>query len=262
MNELEQLLSSKIKTYDRSADDGPRKILGVGYSKSGKTRFGGTIEQDPTKLFIIDTDGSLDGLPPEARNTRFLHISREDVLAKRIKPYEVVDGIVRGIRDGDALFKDVHTLMIDGLTTLADCLMIELMQDTRVGKVSRDPILDKPTYDEYGVLSQRLMTIFTKIDDMTGKIVYVTAGVKMDKDETTGQMFAFPDIIGSFRNEASYRFSALLYFAEEGGKYLAYTKTHYKFPAGVRNWIGEAKIESPTYGKIFDPKNFAKEERT
>jgi hypothetical protein len=253
---LDQLLAARIKPYNEMPTSNRQKILGVGYSKSGKTRFGGTIESDPSTLFIIDTDGSLDGLPPSAKSAPTLRISRDEVLNGKCKPYEMVDAVIRGIRDRTPMFAKVRTLMIDGLTTLTDCLMIELMKDVRVGKESRDPLLQKATYDEYGVLSARLMTIFTKIDDLDVNI-YATAGVKNDKDEVSGMMYAFPDILGSFRNEASYRFNAIIYFTEEAGKYIVYTKTHYKFPAGVRNWIGPEKFEGPTYAKMFDPKNFA-----
>jgi hypothetical protein len=83
----------------------------------------------------------------------------------------------------------------------------------------------------------------------------------MDSDEVSSVNVALPNIIGSFRSEASHRFGATLYFTEEGGKYFVYTKSHFKFPAGVRNWCGPAKIEDPDFEKVFDKKNFAEERK-
>ena len=245
-----------ISYYDEKKISTRRKIVSYGPTKVGKSRFGSTI---PGDICIIDTDHSLAGLID--KHVPVLTISRDDVINSRIKVYDTIYAFIRALRDKEEPFKttfpNIKTLMIDGVTSMADLFLDEVMLDQRIGKERRDPLYQKATFDEYGAISSRLETIFTIIDDLDINI-YVTAGLKMDKDETSGLIVSMPDIVGSFRQKIGHRFDAVLYFHVEKGKYYATctSNSSYKFPCGIRGWIGPDEIENPTFDRIFDPKNF------
>jgi hypothetical protein len=248
------LTADRIKNFSETPRSNKKKVLAYGETKAGKTYLGGTFPSP----FVIDADHSLVGLPNH--DIPVLTLSRADVASKKESPYELVYETIRALRDNVEPFKTSHTglqtLMIDGVTSLADLFLVEVMLDGRIGKQIRDPIYTKATFDEYGTLVARLETVFTVVDDLDLNI-YVTAGLKMDKDEASGMILAMPDVVGSFRQSIGHRFDAVLYLANEKGKHIAYCTPPYpKYPCGIRNWIGPDKIENPTFEKIFNPANF------
>jgi hypothetical protein len=247
-------LESAIQFFDATPRGKYKKVLSYGHSKTGKTFLGGTFP----KPFVIDTDHSLSGLTDP--HIPAIIISHEEVRNGTLKLYDFLYDIIRSLRDKQGpfatKFPDIETLMIDGVSTLADLLLIETMLDVRIGKTVRNPISEKATFDEYGALGNRLEALFTIIDDLPLNL-YVTAGIKQDKDEADGILISMPDIVGSFRKQVSYRFDAVLHtFAEKGKYYVHCVPPSYKTPCGVRRWCGPTQIENPTFEKIFNEKNF------
>jgi len=241
-----------INIFSKSPQSLATKCLATGLSGTGKTYFGGTFPG----VYIIDTDGSLDGLGN--KDVPFTSITREDVNSKKVRPFEMTTQIIRSIRDKTNGFEklDVKTLMIDGITTLGMFFLVEIMLDNKIGKESRDPNYSKVERDEYGILEARLSNLFTSIETLTMKGInlYVTAGVKMEVDNVTGHMYGFPDIIGGFRQRIGHRFNSKIYFSEEQGKKTANMISVGKFISSTRHWSGPDKVEFPTYEKIFGNK--------
>jgi hypothetical protein len=238
---------SNIKLYSETPQSDRLKVFAYGKTKVGKTYLGSTFPLP----FIIDTDGSLSGL--KKKDLPFVSITRDQVLSRKVNVYETVNQVIMALRDKKPPFDKmkVETLMIDGLTMLADLMLVELMLSSAVGKESRNPLVKKATFDEYGALGQRLSTLFTKIDDLDVNI-YCTAGEKLDKCEATGAIIGSPDIVGSFRNSVGHRFDAVLHMAKENGKYTCFTTSHGRYDAGIRGIDNVPdKIIDPSYEKIF-----------
>lgn len=239
-----------IKPYNQSKMSKAVKVLLKGLSKTGKTYLMSTFP----KPFVIDTDHSLNGMRDLSIPTYSISIS--DVRAGKINVYETIFDILLQIRDKKPPFSDVETLCIDGLTSLAEMMILEAMLDVRIGKTRRDPALDKATFDEYGVLENRLLcTLMPMVADL-GINFCATAGLKLDEEESQGSKAVLPDIKGGTRQRIEYKFDAVIYTTCDRGKYFANCVGTFKIPAGIRRWCGPEKIENPTFEKIFNEKNF------
>jgi len=240
------------------------KILSYAMTGGGKTYFMGTMPGMSTgEALIIDTDGSLDGLPmsaiegdPLVYSFRKGQIIHEDK-AKRVNVFdEIVRIIQRLVEDPLAYGRPILTLGIDGVTMLSDFLLSECMLNPRIGDKVREPNSNKATFDEYGALGHRLDTIFTMIDALPCHVC-VTAGATMDKDDTTGIIRGMPDVIGSFRQRCGHRFSAVLYLHDTDGVHMANTCTISRFRAKVRRgYTGPKVVKNPTFESIFNQGNF------
>jgi hypothetical protein len=240
-----------VAYYDTLPQTGRWKILSYGSTKTGKTFF---IDSLPGPVFVIDTDGSLGGLANPHVLT--LSLQREAVL-DGAPVYATIDDVLRKLLHKEGMFADnaIASLAIDGVTSLADLLLIELMNSSTVGGRKRDPLLQKATFDEYGVLGMLLETIFSKVDALTQHI-YVTAGARTDTDQLSGAITGMPDVVGSFRQRIGHRFDAMLYTEADKDKFYAYARPHLRYPAGIRRWIGPERIENPTWAKIFEEQKF------
>jgi hypothetical protein len=240
-----------VAFYDARPAVNRWKIIAYGQSKTGKSFF---IDSLPKPVFVIDTDGSLGGLGDP--HVFVLPLLREDAM-RGAKIYEVVDDVVSKLTTKTGIFAQdpPTTLVIDGVTALADLLLIELMNSSTVGGKARDPLLQKATFDEYGVLGMMLETLFSKVDGLTQNL-YVTAGARTDTDQLTGAITGMPDVVGSFRQKIGHRFDAMLYMESDKNSYFAYARTHLRYTAGIRRWIGPKRIENPTFAKIFMEKNY------
>jgi len=232
------------------------KIIVYGETGTGKTYLGGTCPgMRSGKAVIIDVDGSLRGLPPGIDPMVYTfhqhEISTPDK-TKRIPLFRVLYNLLEGLVTNP---EGYETLMIDGLTTLAQFLMDECLWDPTIDR-QKDPTKAKPVWDEYGVLQSKLQSLFTLIDALPMHI-YVTAMVQKDKDDLSGRITGMPMCIGSFRQEVGRHFDAQLYSERlPNGKVAVNVTTVNNFPAKIRGYIGPLQITNPTYDLIFDPKNF------
>lgn len=243
---------------------GKWKILVYSLTGGGKTWFMGTMPgMDTGEALILDSDGSLDGLPPAAiKGNPLIYPFRKGTVInedrnKRVKVFDGLVNIIQRLSDDPMCFgREIKTLGIDGVTVFSDFILSECMLDSRVGGKIRLPNSNKATYDEYGALGHRLDTIFTMIDALPCNVC-VTAGVTTDKDETTGTIMGMPDIIGSFRQRYGHRFSAVLYLEDQDGVHIANTCTVRRFQAKVRRgYIGPKVVKNPSFSSIFKPEYF------
>lgn len=239
-----------------------RKVLAYGDTKGGKTYLGGTFPGMANgEAFILDLDGSLNGLPKSCSKAVTVQAFTRDQInnPNRDERAPIYDCIMRLLSDLNNKPKwNPQTLMIDGLTRLSQFLRDECMWSNRIGEKggrSRDPVYQKPTWDEYTTLQARLETIFSAINGLDMHI-YVTALARRDKDDLTGSIIGMPDCEGSFRKEAGSHFDSVLILGMDAGKHVAYTETTNRMPAGIRGWCGPSKIVEPTFDKIFQEKYF------
>lgn len=244
--------SKRKKKYRETKHSDKKKILLIGYSKSGKTRLASTA---PNPLFI-NTDHSMEGIHPSS-DPDVIDIFRTD---KNIG--ETVREAIFALRDRKEGFKDIETLVFDGITTLSDYLLYEAMLNSSIGRTVHDPFSQKPERDEYGILRNILMSLFTLIDELDCHII-ATAGLKLDQpDPKTGKKSMagytsvhstiLPDILGSFRDQVAGRFTGVFFMEERNRKYYAYPYHSENIAIGVRNWYGPDRIEDPTFQKILD----------
>jgi len=251
--------SIKVKRYNKVKNNYVRVLI-AGESKSGKTYTAGTFPSP----FFIDTDGS--GRSLKDKDIPFISYSLGDFQNKEIKIYNEIFFILEQLRktncmlgidkDDNVSFENcreeykVETLVFDSVTMLADLLCYEAMLDSTIGKVSRNPFKTKATYDEYGVLGARLLSIFDVVKELPCNVV-TTAGIKFDKDEVTGAISSFPDVLGGFRAKIGHRFDVVGYMEKiKDGSHVFYTTPVKKFAAGSRDKLPE-KIINPTYKKMF-----------
>jgi hypothetical protein len=270
MSDINDMISNVMKNvtfYDKSKISEKKSILSWGKTKTGKTAFMGTWPG----LYIIDTDGSLDGLLPANRHVPFLSMSMDPVTARKwqlrvngqeapFKPFDAIVNILRNIRERKPPFDSykVETLGIDSLTILSKMFLTELLLDQDVGATRgnqdngfRDPTKKKATFDEYGAIAMRLTLIFDMIKDLDLNII-CTAHEYTKMNEDTGTISeCSPGIDGGFRKSIGHRFNGILYHERKDNVCFANMTTKGMYQAGLRNWKGSEKIELPTYEKIF-----------
>jgi hypothetical protein len=232
------------------------KVLGCGDTGTGKTHLGGTFPgMRSGKAVIIDVDGSLRGLPsginPDVY-TFYQHEVNNPDRIKRIPLFKILYNLISEMIPNP---NNYETLMIDGVTTLAQFLINECQWDPTIDK-QHDPTKAKPSWDEYDTLKSRLQSLFTLIDALPMH-VYVTAMIQKDKDDTTGRITGMPMCLGSFRQEMGRHFDAQVYSERTvKGDIVLNTTTINNIPSKIRKYIGPLQITNPTYDMIFDPKNF------
>jgi len=244
--------SKRKKRYRATKRSNKKKILLIGYSKSGKTRLASTA---PNPLFI-NTDHSMEGIHPDS-DPEVVDIFRTD---KNIG--ETVREAIFAVRDRKEGFENIETLVFDGVTTLSDFLLYEAMLNSEISRKVHDPFLQKPERDEYGIIKNILMSLFTLIDELDCHII-ATAGIKLDTpDSKTGKKkmdgytsirsTILPDIAGSFRDSIAGRFTGVFFMDERNRKYYAYPYHPENIAVGVRNWMGPPKVENPDFQKLLD----------
>lgn len=268
VNEETMSFLNKIKFLDskKKISRGLRLLI-VGLTKTGKTYFSGTAPSP----FIIDTDGSLNGLPEDKENIPYLSLRVGTAVGRNwtlsvngtnqedFNPFYLIDELLRELGENNCKIEDykVQTIVFDGLTSLADLFMFECLLDKKIGQsssvkdASRNPLTQKATFDEYLALEARLSLLFTKVDDL-GLNIIATAGLKMDRDEVSGTIQCFPDILGGFRHDVGHRFDGAVILSNEKLKHFMHIGEYAKFIGGIRRWHGPDKIESPTWDKIVE----------
>ena len=226
-----------------------RRVLSYGEFGSGKTRFGGTFP-DP---FIIDTDRGLLSLstagllPPP---NRVLELTKHDSV------FKVTKDVILKLRNGSGPFETdpPQTLIIDSFTSLVDMLLYEAMTSPDNPLVKeKNPDYEKAEYDHWGLLRNRAQSIWEMLKDLPMH-VYVTAGVKVEKSDSTGDFIGEPNLQGSSRGIIGHAFDEVYYFKPSGSgdkvKYTVYTKNCDFYHAKSRLDL-PAKLESPTFDELY-----------
>ena len=232
----------KIKYYDETA---PKKVrvLAYGEAGSGKTTFASTFP----KPFFIDTDRG--GRTLKNKKIPYLPLVRDK---------KIYDGLVSFLLDlkeekkvGDY---EVETLVIDGLTSLAEILLYEIMKfPSKPGRPPKNPLIEKPDWDDYSMLGSRLLMLHVLLEDLPFNVV--STGLPMlEKDEVTGGFIGKVNIIGGFRNSVAKHYDEV-YFLEMINSHneihsVAHLRRYKYYVAKSRDGL-DPEIQDPTYERLF-----------
>lgn len=222
-------------------------LLVYGEFKVGKTLLASTFPG----AFFIDADKGMRTIKGDVPPSYVVGDDEEKGL------YKDIMAMLRAIRAGDPPFDKikVQTLVVDGITALAQRLMNECMRYTP-GKPARDPVNNKPEWDDYMMMKSRIASIITFAQDM-GLNVVATCREKIERDEVTGTFVGKPNVLGSYRDDVGYEFDDVGYMTIEGKgearKYMIYFSQYKYFGAGSRSGL-PLKMESPTYEKLYGEK--------
>jgi hypothetical protein len=221
------------------------RVLLYGEMGVGKTKFLETTG----KCFVVDAD----------RGMRTLKSIRMPAIALEAgeRAYNSIMNIIQSIRKGDGPFAEdgpigpIDTFAIDSLTSLADILMHEQMLFGSLGR--RNPVDEKPQWDDYNVLKSRLKSIIEAAKNLPTNVI-CTANARLEKDDQSGKMVGGPDILGGFRGEVGRQFDEVYFLDTKRGKdgvqYLLYTKPVGWYKAKSRDDVPDSVI-SPSFEKIF-----------
>ena len=232
-------------TYTDDVDTQFMRVLVYGPLGSGKTRFALTWPSP----FVIDADRGL--LTGRTTHTPSIPIPAPRDRKDRTSVYQKVMDILQEAKEGNEIFKDTKTIVLDGYTALADSLMKELLLAS-----GKDFTREKPEYDHWHSLGARLDNITQLAKEIPFHFV-ATCGIKTEKDEQTGGWIGLPDIIGGYRNDIGYRYDEVWYLesrrSRQGEKgeltYEAHTAKYRIFDAKSRLDL-PTTIVSPTYDLI------------
>ena len=221
------------------------RVLLYGDMGVGKTKFLETTG----RCLIIDTDRGLRTL----KNQKMAAIAFE----AGEKAYAPIMAIIQSIRRGDGPFAEdgeigpIDTFAIDGLTSLADVIMHEQMLYGSAGK--RNPVDEKPQWDDYNVLKSRLKSIIEAAKNLPTNVI-CTANARLEKDDQSGKMVGGPDILGGFRGEVGRQFDEVYFLdtkrGQNGVQYHLYTKPVGWYKAKSRDDVPDS-VDDPSFIKIF-----------
>lgn len=192
-------------------------ILAIGDQGSGKTLFSGSA---PKPVFL-DFDKGLMTL--KVRNMEHKSIP----FPGRTQMFKNLSTIFRDARDRTGPFAptgpfgDRQSIILDGITKLAETLLYETMVEDR-----HDPVNDKPERDHWGFVTARLKNLIAVWQDIPMHRV-ITALTRLDRDEASGTVFGEPNILGSYRGEVGRDFDEVYYFLpreirQENGREVVY----------------------------------------
>lgn len=252
--------AKRISYYDEpeSGTDLVRVVL-YGNTGCGKTTAAATWP----KPFFIDTDRG-------GKVLNDLHIPHAS-FERGDKVYRPILDVLKSLRKKSDPFDkiEVETLVIDGLTNLAEFLLVESMLFPDNPKIhTKDPASYKPEFDHWQNLLSRMQEIIKRSQNLGVNIV-ATAGQKLDRDEIMGTYVGEPNIQGSYRHIIGHDFDEFYYLdavtRKKGGElethYYAYTVPHGYFVAKTRTKGLPPEIEDLTYQKIRKYEEGAKKER-
>ena len=234
---------NEIGYYDEVADTRKRALV-YGPTGVGKTMFASTW---PKPLFI-DTDRGGETL-------RKLHVPHIPVYYND-RAWEKVKSIIDALAAGTAPFDEleVQTVVIDSATALASMILYEsMLYPSRPGQTRRDPVKDKPQYDDYNAVLTRLGDIVLRCKDLPMHTVFL-AGVKLERDEVSGTYIGKPNIVGSYRDTIGHDFDEVYYMETEGVgdrvKYMLHTQKHRYYDAKSRYGL-RGSVQNPKFEALY-----------
>lgn len=214
------------------------EVVGLyGNTGVGKTTFMGTFPN----LFVLNFEKK----PVTLRrlNIPFYQVEKNKSIFTKIM--YILDDLKDGSQEK---LKDIKTLGIDSVMELANFLLYEIML-----KDNRNPEDVNANFGDYTKLTARLDTIIKKAQNI-GLNIVMTAGVKEEKDDLTGEIVAAPNIVGSYRRVLGHQCNELYYLdtEESHGKatYKLYTSKHRRYDAKSESGL-TGIFTNPTYEKLY-----------
>jgi len=238
-------LSQLVSTYEGSKVPEFLRVFAYGAPGSGKTTLASTF---PEPLFI----NADKGLASVTKDLKQISVDRSFT-----DPYGLVIQVLtdakqgRGIFAPDGIAFGTKTIVFDSLTTLSESMLGQIMREQ-----NRDPLKDKPGFDEWGVFQRRMVEIAGRIKDLSTQFnIIETAWETTRENEDTKVVAGFPMIPGSYRERAGGDVDELYYMeARKGAEGLEVTL--HAAPKGIFNAktrvLADLKIGNPTYPKLFD----------
>lgn len=237
---------NKIKYYDETAPQKVR-VLVYGESGSGKTTLASTFPNP----FFIDSDRG--GRTLKGKKIPFVPIERERKAYDKLMEFLI--GLKTEPKVGDY---EIKTLVIDGITSLAEIFLFEIMKfPGKPGRVPKNPLIEKPDWDDYSMLGSRLLMLHVLLEDLPMNVV-VTGLPMLEKDEVTGGFIGKVNVIGGFRNSIAKHYDEV-YFLEmvnsrQETHCVAHLRKYKYFVAKSRDNLAP-EIQDPTYDKLFNQKS-------
>ncbi len=236
-------LSQLVSTYEGSKIPEFIRVIAYGNPGSGKT----TLAASFPKPFFIDADR---GLASVGFDVKCIVVDKT-----MLDPYGLICQVLedaklkRGIFAEGGMAYGTETIVLDSITTLGESMLAQLMRDNK-----KDPLTDKPGFDEWGVFQRRMIEIAGRIKDLSSRYNIVeTAWCQVREDEDTKVVQAFPMLPGSYRQRAGGDMDDLWYLeARKGVDGLEVTLN--AAPKGIYDAktrvLGDLVIKNPTWALI------------
>ncbi|MFH1624125.1 MAG: AAA family ATPase [Pseudomonadota bacterium] len=240
-------LTELIKNYAEERGEYTATLI-YGDSGSGKTTLSSTW---PKPFLYLDFGMGLRTLQ-NLGFTNIPHIPFRKADTKKEEPYRKAMGIIEELgKEKGAGYK---TLIIDDGTAMADLISNgALMHPYHKDAKFRLPTNNKPNWDDYNALQERLKDVIGRCLDLPMHFV-LTALTTLEKDENRGTYIGKPNLKGGYRDKIEADFDYVLYLVAEKIKtnvhYRCYTIPEGYFKAKVRGKF-KPVYENATFDKLF-----------
>lgn len=230
---------------------GRQKMLGYGEGGTGKTLFLGSWP----KPFLLSYENGNKTLKKQGFELPSLSFPLLDVRAGRRKPFSetmmTLDYANQRAKDfaSESKYKGTETICMDGWTSMSSLFLAEIKKENGLGNY------DKPGFDEWGALKERMKTVIDFIQNMD--LFFASTAHLAWKETAPDVLSPMPDAEGSVRNLLPYAFDEFYLFLakSQGGdvRYSVRTKPWRNHPAKSREDLpSEVEWEGfPSYEQLY-----------
>lgn len=221
-------------------------VLALGMEGSGKTHFIGTFPK-PILMYSFDagyqTLAGMKGIRVKA----FVESDRRRPVAAKefdLEFQKLLNGQEPPFKWADGKEEPFRTIAIDPLSFWSMQMMNKIQYDART-------VDGKPTFAEWDVILKRgidLMIGCTRVCAELNAHLVATCHLKTDKDDDTGQIWFFPDMLGSLREKLGAWFDMVVYLKVD--KKMGGEKTYQMHTVGERRERARLRLPSTLEGVV------------